>query len=262
MSIFRKLWFLRILLIVVALVLGYRLLTAQTPATPPAANASGAATSALTPPPAMSSSLFLSTFKSAGITGLIQTAVSVFGGGFVVSCLLKLRRRNLAPPGLADRARALWQAGDVKGLEDLKTQEPSTLARAISFIVKHRHQPVADISASVGDRVSCEMASFGQLAYPLGVIATLQPLLGLLGMILGMINSFALVALAGALGNPAQLAGGISEALATTALGIAFAIPFLAAYHYFRSRINIYSVVVTEEVNNLLSDWLMQPHEN
>jgi biopolymer transport protein ExbB len=243
MSIFRKLWFLRILLIVVALLLGYRLLTAQTPAT----NSPPAAAGAITAPPAMSGSLFLSTFKSAGITGLIQTAVSVFGGGFVVSCLLKLRRKNLAPPGLADRARALWQAGDVKGLEDLKTQEPS---------------PVADISASVGDRVSCEMASFGQLAYPLGVIATLQPLMGLLGMILGMINSFALVALAGALGNPAQLAGGISEALATTALGIAFAIPFLAAYHYFRSRINIYSVVVTEEVNNLLSDWLMPAHEN
>ncbi|MFA7344261.1 MAG: MotA/TolQ/ExbB proton channel family protein [Terrimicrobiaceae bacterium] len=203
----------------------------------------------------------ISLIKASGTTGVVQIAVSVFGGAFVVACFLKLRRKNVAPPGLANRARQLWDAGDFAALEALKDQEPSTLARAISFIAKHRHHAVADISASVGDRVSCEIANFNQLAYPLGVIATLQPLFGLLGMILGMVNAFAMVALAGALGNPAQLAGGISEALATTALGIAFAIPFLAGYHYFRSRSNYYSVVLSEEVNNLLSDWLMTRKE-
>jgi biopolymer transport protein ExbB len=248
----RKFWVFRFVLIFIALFLGYREVTAQGASAPTASAPTGQ----------LSGSELISTFKSAGITGLIQVAVSVFGGGFVVSCLMKLQRKNLSPLGLGQRARELWDARDFAALEDLKNQQPSTLARAISFIAKHRHQPVADISAAVGDRVSTEMASLSQLAYPLGVIATLQPLMGLLGMILGMINSFALVALAGALGNPAQLAGGISEALATTALGIAFAIPFLAAFHYFRSRINIYGVVISEEVNNLIADWLMQSHEN
>jgi biopolymer transport protein ExbB len=203
----------------------------------------------------------VSLIKAAGTTGLVQIAVSIFGGGFAVSCLLRLRRINVAPRGLSFQARELWQSGDFETLEKLKDAQPSTLARAISFIAKHRHERVADISAAVGDRVSCEIANFNQLAYPLGVIATLQPLFGLLGMILGMINAFAMVALAGALGNPAQLAGGISEALATTALGIAFAIPFLAGYHFFRSRANYYGVILTEEVNNLLSDWLMVQKE-
>ena len=80
-------------------------------------------------------------------------------------------------------------------------------------------------------------------------------------MIMGMIQAFSMVALAGVLGNAAQLAGGISEALSTTALGIAFAIPFLAAYHYFRSRTNRYGVIISGEINDLLSDWLMHVHE-
>ncbi len=188
---------------------------------------------------------------------MIQTAVSLFGGAFAVSCFIKVRRKNVVPVGLTKRARQLWDEGNFSELEELGDNEPSTLARAISFIAKHRQHSVADISAAVGDRVSVEIASFNNLAYPLGVIATIQPLLGLLGMILGMVDAFAMVALAGSLGNPAQLAGGISEALSTTAIGIAYAIPFLAGYHYFRSRTNAMGVMLTEEVNNLLSDWLM-----
>lgn len=215
------------------------------------------------PPKAGAGSQITSLLKAAGTTGVVQVTVSVFGGAFVIGCLLKLRRNRVVPVGLAQRARKLWDQGDFAALEALKDTEPSALARAISFIAEHRRQSTADISAAVGDRVSCEIANYNQLAYPLGVVATIQPLLGLFGMIMGMINAFSMVALAGALGNPAQLAGGISEALATTALGIAFAILFLAAYHYFRSRINFYGVVVTEEVNNLISAWMMKekvPH--
>jgi biopolymer transport protein ExbB len=200
--------------------------------------------------------------RSAGTTGLFQIALSVFGGGFVMACMKRLRRRNVVPAGLSQRARVLWEAQDFEALRRLKDTEPSTLSRAISFIANHREESLADLSAATGDRISGEIAAFNQLSYPLGVIATLQPLLGLLGMILGMINAFAMVALAGSLGNPAQLAGGISEALATTALGISFAILFLAAYHYFRIRTKAYGVILTGEINDLLAHWCMKTHEN
>jgi biopolymer transport protein ExbB len=239
--------------------LSAQLLSAQTtnaPATAAPATGTPADTGAAKSASGMSQVLVL--FRAAGTTGLVQIAVSLFGGACAVGCVLRLRRKNVVPVGLSARARELWTAGDFAALEALRDKEPSTLARAISFIAKHRHHTVGDISAAVGDRVSTEIAGFNQLAYPLGVIATLQPLLGLLGMILGMINAFSMVALAGVLGNAAQLAGGISESLSTTALGIAFALPFLAMYHYFRSRTNGYGVQVSEEVNNLISDWLMQ----
>jgi len=78
---------------------------------------------------------------------------------------------------------------------------------------------------------------FKRSARPLGILASVAPLLGLLGTVLGIIRAFDVVARAGALGDPGALAGGISEALLTTCFGLIVAIPLLLAHHYFVGRI-------------------------
>jgi biopolymer transport protein ExbB len=70
----------------------------------------------------------------------------------------------------------------------------------------------------------------------LGTIAAISPLLGLLGTVTGMIRTFKAITVAG-IGNPAAMAGGISEALFTTAAGLLVAIPALVAYRYLRGRV-------------------------
>ena len=65
-------------------------------------------------------------------------------------------------------------------------------------------------------------------------------------------SSEMIAALAGALGNPAQLAAGISEALTTTALGIGLAIPFLAFFHYFRNKTRNFEIELEDEVADLV----------
>jgi biopolymer transport protein ExbB len=70
----------------------------------------------------------------------------------------------------------------------------------------------------------------------LGTIASITPLLGLLGTVIGMIKVFTAITTAG-VGNPAALAGGISEALLTTAAGLSVAIPTLMFYRYFRGKV-------------------------
>jgi biopolymer transport protein ExbB len=77
-------------------------------------------------------------------------------------------------------------------------------------------------------------------------------------MILGMIETFETVALAGSLGDPTALAAGISEALVTTGLGLATAIPFLALFHYFKSKTNGFGTLLEEEMTDLISDWLLE----
>jgi biopolymer transport protein ExbB len=72
-----------------------------------------------------------------------------------------------------------------------------------------------------------------------------------------MIHSFEMVALAGALGNPAQLAAGISEALLTTLLGIGFAIPFLAFFHYFKNKASTFHNQLEEAITELSIEWLI-----
>ncbi|HRX81345.1 MAG TPA: MotA/TolQ/ExbB proton channel family protein, partial [Pirellulaceae bacterium] len=69
-------------------------------------------------------------------------------------------------------------------------------------------------------------------------ISTISPLLGLLGTVLGMIRAFNAIATADAMGRPELLAGGISQALLTTAAGLSVAIPALIAYLFFVGRVD------------------------
>ena len=195
--------------------------------------------------------------QQGGNTAIIQLLVSMFGAGFIFERFSRCRRKHIVPEDLADQARELWKAGKYAELEALGAKEPSTLARAISFVVRHRQNSAADVSAMAGEIVSRELSIHHQKAYPLGVVATLEPLLGLLGMILGMIEAFETVALAGALGDPTALASGIAEALVTTGLGLATAIPFLALYHYFKSKTNGFATLLEEEMTDLITEWLM-----
>lgn len=192
-----------------------------------------------------------------GTTALVQLAVSIFGAIFVFERFFNLRRDKLIPAGLGAKARQLWRDGEFAQLEKLEQTNPCTLSRAISWVVKHRHASYGDVSMGALDIIGQEIEVHHQRAYPMGVVATLEPLLGLLGMILGMIETFEVVALAGALGNPAQLAGGISEALITTGLGLAVAIPFLALFHYFKSRTNMFGSRLEKEMTGLLSEWFL-----
>ena len=85
----------------------------------------------------------------------------------------------------------------------------------------------------------------------LGTIAAISPLIGLLGTVVGMIKVFAAITTSG-VGNPETLAGGISEALITTAAGLVVAIPSVIFYRYFRGKINRLVVNMEEQAMQLI----------
>ena len=86
---------------------------------------------------------------------------------------------------------------------------------------------------------------------PLGTVATITPLLGLLGTVIGMIKVFAEIQLAG-VGDAGNLAGGISEALMTTAAGLSVAIPALICHRYFLRRVDELVVNMEQEAIKLV----------
>ncbi|WP_304640572.1 MotA/TolQ/ExbB proton channel family protein [Pseudomonas sp.] len=88
---------------------------------------------------------------------------------------------------------------------------------------------------------------------PLEVIATLAPLLGLLGTVLGMIEAFQAMEAAGAQVNPAVLSGGIWKALLTTAVGLAVAIPVSLAHSWLERRVENQAALVQNDLEHLLS---------
>ena len=85
----------------------------------------------------------------------------------------------------------------------------------------------------------------------LGTIAGISPLLGLLGTVIGMIKVFSAI-LAHGVGNANQLAGGISEALITTAAGLTVAIPSFFFSRYFKGQVEAYVVSMEEQAINLI----------
>ena len=98
-------------------------------------------------------------------------------------------------------------------------------------------QPKEDIEKSIENAALYEMSRLEKRLVVLASIANIAPLLGFFGTVTGMINSFEALAAQG-LSNPGAVAEGISEALITTATGLAVAIPVQLAYNYFMSAIN------------------------
>ena len=107
-----------------------------------------------------------------------------------------------------------------------------------------------------------ELRKHMQRAYPLAVVATIAPLAGLLGTVIGMIEAFYVVAESGTIGDASLLADGIYKALLTTAAGLTVALPALGFHHYFKNRTVLYGIALEEEINQLTSDWFAGGHND
>ena len=198
-------------------------------------------------------------FEAGGTTMWIILFLSVLGLAFVLERGVRLRRGVIAPAGLAEQADRLWQQGRLDEIDALCGRHPrATLVKIIRFAIRHRTSPVGEVSAAAGDIAARDIGRHTMLTYPLMAVAALSPLLGLFGTVLGMMESFETVALAGEMGDPSLLASGISKALVTTAFGLFVAIPTLFFYHLFKLRTNFLASVLEEEASSLISSWFMK----
>ncbi|MFO7956409.1 MAG: MotA/TolQ/ExbB proton channel family protein [Candidatus Brocadiia bacterium] len=198
---------------------------------------------------------FLLKLRQGGLTMVFLFLASVAGVGFTIERLVNLRTKAVVPEGLAEEAHKLWQNGEFEQMKKLPEKKDSTLARALAVIARHRHSSMADVSMMAGDVASRDLRRHVQKAYPLAVVATVSPLLGLLGTVIGMIGAFDKVAAAGSLGDASLLGGDISKALITTGAGLTIAVPALVLYHYFKSRTNQLALMVEEELGELIGVW-------
>ncbi len=152
---------------------------------------------------------------------------SVAGVAYAIERFVNLRARSFVPSGMAEQADELWRGGKFDEIEALADRSNSTLARVLAVIARHRRSSMADVSMMAGDVASRDLRRHLQKAYPLAIVATVSPLLGLFGTVIGMIGAFDKVSAAGSLGDASLLGGDIAKALITTAAGLSIAIPTL-----------------------------------
>ena len=157
---------------------------------------------------------------------------------------IALRANKVTPDNLLGQVWHWLKHGDVTAdkLQELRTSSP--LGRILAAGLSNSTHGRAVMRDSIEEAATQVVHKLERYLSPLGTIAAITPLIGLLGTVIGMIKVFTAIMLQGT-GNASILAGGISEALITTAAGMSVAIPALIAHRYFERRID--SLVVTME---------------
>ena len=174
---------------------------------------------------------------------------SVLALAIFLERLWSLRRERVIPPSFRSRIRALVSAGKLSEAEVLCQENSSSLAVIIAAGLKEAGMPRSEIKEAVTDVGRREVTHLERFVDFLGTLAAVEPLMGLLGTVTGLIRAFQKVeALKGAV-NPSALAGGIWEALITTAAGLVVAIPAYMGYRYLQSRVS--NLVVEMEEDSL-----------
>ncbi len=165
----------------------------------------------------------------------------------------RFRMSAVVPPGLVDEIVPLWQAGRFDEMAQALARQESALARSIRFLAAHRARwPAEVLGERAGELASRELRQQQQRAYPLAVVATVAPIVGLLGTVVGMIEAFHVIAFSGGMGDASLLAGGISKALVNTAAGLSVALPALALHHFFRHRLAVGGLALEEQLERVL----------
>jgi len=140
-----------------------------------------------------------------------------------------------------------------------KTRGP--IPRVLKVGILKRDRSHEEIKEAMEDAASFEVPYLEKYLAILVTIATIAPLLGLLGTVTGLIRAFMVIQLKGGLVNPGDLAQGIWEALITTVAGLTIAIPTYIAYNYFVSRVNNFITEMEKSTTRLLDIFSLREKE-
>jgi biopolymer transport protein ExbB len=189
--------------------------------------------------------------KAGGWVMLPLIALAVLATAIVLERFWSLRRKDVLPPGLGEEVRE-WAKGralDPKHIDVLRRNSPLGELLAAGLDVRARpRELIKERIEDTGRHVAHRLEKF---LNSLGTIAAVAPLLGLLGTVFGMIEMF-LGILTSGVGDANQLAGGIGQALISTAAGLMVAIPALMFHRYLRGRVTGYVVDMEVQATHLL----------
>ena len=162
-----------------------------------------------------------------------------------------LQNRLISPKGLSNQIINLLE----KDLMNTKQANEISNLSSLGFLLincsKYKDLPRENLESKIEEKAIEVKYVLERRLSMLGTIATISPLLGLLGTVVGMITAFTgLTETSGA--NPDLLAAGISQALITTAFGLLIAVPGLVLHKYFEQKINYLLISLQKEVSGFI----------
>ena len=165
--------------------------------------------------------------------------------------LYTLNARKIAPPHLLATVWKQLKRGELDAAKLRTLRQSSPLGRILAAGLGNAYHGREVMKESIQEAASHVVHDLERYLNTLGTIAAVAPLLGLLGTVVGMIEVFAEIMAQGT-GNASALAGGISQALITTAAGLTVAIPALVMHRYFVGRIDGIVIELEQETIKLV----------
>ena len=190
-------------------------------------------------------------FRAGGPLMWIILLCSLIALTIIFERVLTLRKSRVAPSNLRQQIFELVARNKItkEKIEVVRDHSPLGVVYAAG-LANISHGP-DDMKEAIEDAGKQVVHNLGRYLNTLGTIASITPLIGLLGTVIGMIKVFTAITAQG-VGVPSVLAGGISEALITTAAGRSVGIPCLMFYRYFRSRIAELTVILEDNALSLV----------
>jgi len=208
--------------------------------------------------PAQADRSLLDYVLQGGPIGLVILILSLVAIGMISAQFFRVRRDRLAPAVLVEELRPLFEDADVPGVIDRCEQQEreSFLSRVLRVsLTRAARSPfgMLELRSTVDEVGQLEVDRLYRLTDGIGLVATIAPMLGLLGTVVGMVGAFDAITLAEGPARPDELAGSISQALITTVLGLIVAIPCTSAYTYLRNRIDHLTTEIGETIDELIA---------
>lgn len=171
---------------------------------------------------------------------------SVLALAIFLERLIRFSRMRSRGAGLAEKVIRLIRAGEIKAAEEKALNSNSPMGRVLAQAVRFRDRDRETLETVIVHATDKEVRNLSSYLQALATIGNIAPLLGLLGTVLGMIKAFMVIQQMAGKVNAAVLAGGIWEAMLTTALGLAVALPTMVAHSYLLSRVDKYESRLNE----------------
>ncbi len=172
-----------------------------------------------------------------GWIGYVIVLTSVVSLALIIEHIVNVKRDKIVPPQLVDEIEALFENEEYQEALELCESEPNFLTNVLSAGLPKMNAGFETMTTAMEDVAEEEAIKLQQKISYLSLIGNLAPMMGLFGTVTGMIKAFNTIAALGSAVSPSDLAGGISQALVTTFLGLFVAIPSMIAYFLFRNRV-------------------------
>jgi biopolymer transport protein ExbB len=201
---------------------------------------------------------WIDTFKAGGTCGAVIILLSMIAVGFAVEHALTIRKSRIMPETVLANLEELIARGRVQeAVEFCQDPRNQSLASDVVLAGLERFQTsefgFAEYKAACEEAGEEETAKLYRKVDVLNLIGVISPMLGLLGTVQGMIESFNTIASRGGMARPDELADGISKALVTTLEGLLVAIPAMVAYSFFRNQIDSLVAEAGKRVERIMS---------